>query len=182
MTGDDLFELVRAQLLLADDGKPATSAGDRVQTPGDMPSQQGDYPIIKLRLVGETKQSQGRGSIGYLTIVTIRVNGEVSAPADVEDPLTSDVEQRLWTLKREIERAIINRYPLFFHVQQLASVQTQLAFTAEATHLAGIQSDYAFEIYETAEDFAPLPLDVVTEIRAVDPNHPGIALATRLNP
>lgn len=180
MTGDELFKLVHQQLLTGNQGRPATSAEDRIETPGVMPTQSDDYPILKLRMIGEFKQSQGRGSVGFLTIVTIRVNGEVSAPADINDPLTSDIEQRLWDLKREIERALINSYPLFFHIQRLVSVQTQLAFTAQATHLAGIQSDFAFEIYETDEDFAELPLDVLTGIDATSPAYPGIRLSSDL--
>jgi hypothetical protein len=104
----------------------------------------------------------------------IRVIGEVSAPVSVNDARASEIEQKLWPLKAEIERAIINSYPLFEQVQQLVSVQTQFAFDAQATMLAGIQSDYTFEIYETADDFAQLEVEQITEIRASDPLHPGV--------
>jgi hypothetical protein len=55
-------------------------------------------------------------------------------------------------------------------------VQSQFAYTASATRLAGIQCDYTFELYQDADDFAPLPADEITELRAVDPLHPPVAL------
>lgn len=172
-TAADLFELAYQQLTPTDKLEAPTSAEDRVRRPGDLPTQSDAYPNIDMRLISETKQSTGRGSIGFTTTATIRFTGKVSAPANIEEPLTSDIEVRLWTLKREIERAIINSYPLFSVVQQLVSVQSQLAYDAAATHLAGIQSDYTFEFYESAEDFAPLPVDDLTQIVATDANHPG---------
>lgn len=175
-TAADLFQLVYQQLIAGDNGRPSTSADDRVRRPGDLPTPQNSYPVIELRLIGEQKQSLGRGSVAFTTTPVIRIIGKVSEPADMDDPLTSAVEQSLWALKREIETAIINSYPLFSLVQQLVSVRTQLAFTAEATHLAGVQSDYTFEVYEDADDFARLPIDELSSLHALDPNHPGVGL------
>lgn len=174
MTGDELFDLVAAVFARLEDGSYPTSAEGRVDRPGLLPTQPDGYPRVKLRMIGETKQGQGRGSIGFTTTPVIRVVGEVSAPVSVNDARASEIEQKLWPLKAEIERAIINSYPLFEQVQQLVSVQTQFAFEAQATMLAGIQSDYTFEIYETAEDFAPHPVPPLTEIHATDPFHPGV--------
>lgn len=154
-----------------------TAAEDRIAIPGDLPTQPDQLPILKVRIVAESKQSTGRGSIGFTTIVTIRVMGEVSELADIDDDmLVSAVQAKLLALKAQVERAIINSYPLFRIVQQLVSVQTQFAYTANATHLAGIQSDYAFEIFESADDFAPLDVDDITEMHAVDPLHPPIGI------
>lgn len=176
MNAAGLLELVAAQLTPVAGREPPTSAADRVRRPGDLPTQPDVYPVLKLRMIGETKQSLGRGTPGWLVTVTIRVIGETAAPALVSDPKSSEIEARLWLLKDEIERAIINSYPLFSHVQQLAAVQTQLAFALEGKHLAGIQSDYTFEIVESGEDFAPLAADEITELHAVDPLHPPIGI------
>ncbi|MDH4745826.1 hypothetical protein OMP43_17510 [Sphingomonas sp. CBMAI 2297] len=176
-TAADLFDLVVAVFAQREDQSWPTSAEGRVDSPGVLPTQPDDYPRTKLRLIGETKLGQGRGSIGFVTTPIIRVISEVSAPVSITDAKSSEVEERLWAIKAENERAIINSQPLFQHVQQLISVQTQFAFEAQATMLAGIQSDYTFEIYETAEDFAPLPTEILTEIVATDPIHPGVQWA-----
>lgn len=157
-----------------------TAAGERIAVPGELPTQPNQYPIQKVRIVAESKQSTGRGSIGFLTLVTIRVIGEVGEPVDAEnDLLVSPAIAKLLALKEQTERAIINSYPLFRIVQQLAGVQTQFAYDANALRLAGIQSDYAFEMFQSAEDFAPLDVDDLTDMHAVDPLHPPIALHLR---
>lgn len=180
-TSADLFELVFAALApdpVSPDSPPPTAAGDNVDRPGIVPTQSDQYPRISVRMISETKQSQGRGSIGFITSTTIRVVGVASAPVSIDDVRVSMIEAKIWQLKAQIERAIINSYPLFSSVQQLASVQTQLAFDAQATMLAGVQSDYTFEIYEDADDFAPIPADVLDEITAHLPgNGPGFTAA-----
>lgn len=153
----------------------------RTAIPGDLPTPPGAYPNFKLRLTGETKQSIGRSSIGFNTQVTIRVEGEVSEPVDLNDDVAvSQITAKLTDLKRLAERAIINSYPLFRVVQQLVSVTTQFSYAAEATRLAGIQCDYTFEIFESAEDFFPLEADELLGIDATDPAHPGTGLAVDL--
>ena len=174
-TASDVFAAVKDAI----DGR--TDAGSRIAVPGDLPTQRGQFPIWKLRIVAEHKQSTGRGSISFTALVTIRALAEVSEPVDPDaDMLFSEVQAKLLALKDQAERAIINSYPLFRIVQQLVSVQTQFAYAANATHLAGIQSDYIFEIYQTADDFAPLDTDPLTELQADDPLHPGLGLQLHL--
>jgi len=175
---EQLLDLVHAALT----AEGATDAGDRVQRPGDLPTQLSQYPVLKLRLIGEDRQSLGRGGIHFLTTATIRVVGEVSEPAALDDPNISAAEASLWALKRQVERAIVNSYPLFRVVQQLAFVKTQLAFAAGAQHLAGIQSDYGFEFHEGAESFAPVLTNALTEVDAVDPLHPSLRIRAPLVP
>lgn len=154
-----------------------TAADQRIAIPGDLPTQPGQFPILKVRTFAESKQSTGRGSIAFLTLVTIRVTGEVSEPVDIDDDiLVAPIQAKLLALKEQVERAVINSYPLFGIVQQLVSVQTQFAYVANATRLAGIQSDYTFEIFQTADDFAPLETSPITELQAGDPLHPGLGL------
>lgn len=173
-TAAALFDLIAAVFDQREDQTWPTIAEGRVDRPGVLPTQPDDYPRLKLRLIGETKLGDGRGSIGFTTTPVIRILGEVSAPVSVDDVRVSDIESQLWAFKAQIERAIINSYPLFEQVQQLVSVQTQFAFDAQATMLAGIQSDFTFEIYESAEDFAPLVTEPLTEIVTTDPLHPGV--------
>ncbi|MGI4764566.1 MAG: hypothetical protein ACRYGP_05815 [Janthinobacterium lividum] len=180
-TSADVLALVSSALLTKrDDDTYPTPAEDRVKRPGDLPTQSEEYPILKLRLVSETRQATGRGSIGFTTTATIRVVGEVSAQADLGGPDNSDIEAQLWALKRASEIAIINSYPLFGVVSQLSSVQSQLSFTAQATHLAGIQADFAFEFWEDGDDFAPIAATVVTGFDVHLPAGPGFSTSPPL--
>lgn len=154
-----------------------TDAEGRIAVPGDLPTQSDQFPMLKARVLAEDKQATGHGSISFLTLLTIRINGEVSEPVDPDDDiLVATIQAKLLALKRQVEIAIINSYPLFRIVQRLVGVQSQFAYTASATRLAGIQCDYTFELYQDADDFAPLPADEITELRAVDPLHPPVAL------
>ena len=160
-----------------------TDAAGRVAVPGDLPTQSDQFPILKLRVVSESKTPLGRGTPQFNTLVTIRVLGEVSEPVDPDDDLlVATIQAKLLALKTQIERAIINSYPLFRIVQQLASVQTQFAFTASAQRLAGIQSDYAFEIYEGPEDFAPVDADDLEAVDLDATHYPPAGFAANLQP
>ncbi|MGI4881201.1 MAG: hypothetical protein ACRYG4_27380 [Janthinobacterium lividum] len=157
-TSARVLDLVYEAVQLVQDAK------GRVYRPGILPSAQGSYPQIKVKLGGESRQSLGRGAVQFITTATVRVIGEVSAPAKADDVQTSAVEERLWLLKRDIEIAVIGSYPLFSEVQQLASVQAQLAYDAQNTYLGGVQIDLAFEFYEGPEDFAPLVTDDLEDV------------------
>lgn len=160
-TAADLLDIIYAALVPSEANPEPTDAQDRVDRPGVLPTQPDEYPRVKMRLVSETKQSQGRSSVGFLTSVTIRVVGEAAAPVSLDDVRVSTIEAQTWALKRQIELAIINSYPLFSLIQQLATVQTQLSFDAQSTMLGGVQSDFTFEIYEDESDFPPpTPADV----------------------
>lgn len=161
-TSLDLLDAVHQAILAAD-----TAAGTNVFRPGDWPTQVGQYPIIKLRLVSQSRQSLGRGAVEFITIATIRAMIEVSAPARVDDLGAQDAETQLWNLAREVDVAVIGSDPLARLVQQVASVQSQLAFTSEAaTHLAGLQMDIALEFYEGPWSFAPIDAQDFTEVDA----------------
>ena len=184
-TSLDLLDLVYAALLgpdaQSDPAAFATSAADRVKRPGDLPTQGDQYPLFKLRIVAENRRSLGKGEVQFQTSTTIRVVGEVSAPAAIGDVAASTAEPQLWALKRQAEVAIINSYPLFRIVEQLASMNTQFAFTGDqATHLAGIQSDYTFEFYEGQEDFADIEAESLEQIHGEDINHPPVGFTTDL--
>lgn len=153
-TSSDLLDLVAAALVA--DG--ATSAAGHIYRPADWPTQNDQYPNLKLKVVRESKQSLGRGGgPQFLVTTTIRIIGEVSAPAATGDAGAVAAEAALWQLQREVEVAVIGSYPLEQRVQQIASVDSQLAYNADGeTHLAGIQIDLTFEFYQGPEDFAPI--------------------------
>lgn len=154
----------------------ATSAGTRVYRPGDWATQGDQYPIIKVRAVREVKQSLGRGGPPEFTVVTtVRITGEVSAPALANDAGAAQAEADLWTLQRQIEVVVINSYPLTEDVQQIVSVDSQLSYNGDAAaHLAGIQIDLALEWYQGPDDFAPLAAEDLTGIDVTLTNQPPL--------
>lgn len=136
----------------------ATAAGAGIFRPGDWPTQGGQYPRLKARITGETKQSIARsGPPEFTVLTTIRVIGEVSEPAAVNDAGATAAEASLWALERDVEIAVIGSYPLSAEIQQIASVNSQLDYNSDGeTHLAGVQIDFGIEWYQGPEAFAPI--------------------------
>jgi len=161
-----------------------TDAEDRVYKPGDWPSQPGGYPIIKMRLLAENRQSiSGSTAPEFTTTATIRFVGEVSEPAQLDDLGAAAAEAALWKLKRQIDVAVVNSYPLMKRIQNIPSIRAQLAFNSEgATHLAGIQLDMDLEFYEGPESFAPVKTVDLNEASLADTNHAPIGALVSLQP
>lgn len=151
----------------------ATAAGQRVYTPGDWPTWDNQYPALKLRVVNEEKISVGRSGPPEFTVTaTVRILGQVSAPAAAEDGGAAAAEDQLWRLARQVEVALINSYPLTSKLQQFPFVRTQLAFSSEGeTHLGGIQIDLGLEFFQ--DDFAPIDADDLDEINLTAANYPN---------
>jgi len=188
ITSLDLLALTHAAVLgegrLATPPVYATAAEGRVFKPGDWPSQDGLYPLVKMRLIAEDRQSMARsGAAQFTTAATIRITGEVSAPAQFDDAGATVAETQLWQLKRQIEVAIVNSYPLTAVIQQIASMRSQLSFNSEAaTHLAGVQIDLALEFYEGAESFAPVAADELDQITFAASRFPPVGFSSTLAP
>lgn len=148
----DLLAMIQTALVAGN-----TDLGPRIFRPGDWPTQIGQYPIGKLRLVGEDRESLGHGAtVEFLTVATIRLMIECSEPAALDDTGASNAEAALWRVKQQAEVAIIGSYPLELNIQRFVSIKSQLAYTTAATHLAGVQMDIAIEFYEGPESFAPI--------------------------
>lgn len=171
-TSLDLLDLVHAAIVAAD-----TDAGQRVYRPGDWPSQVGTMPQIKLRLLAEDRISIARsGPPEFTSTATVRIIAQVQAPATPDDFGASEAEAALWAIKRQVEVAVINSYPLTSVIQQIASVRSHLAFNADgALHLGAIQIDLALEFYEGPESFAPVDAEDVTELAIEATNYPPAA-------
>lgn len=162
----DLLALVQSSLIAGD-----TALETRIYRPGDWPTQPDQYPIGKLRLVSENRQSLGHGAtVEFLTIATIRLLLECSAPAALDDSGAAAVESQLWSLKQAVEAAVIGSYPMLEEIQRFVSVNSQLAFTTAATHLAGVQMDIAIEFYEGPESFFQPVTPSLNEVDATIPS------------
>ena len=175
MSSQDLLALVVSALT---DTIGATDAGNRVYAPGDWPTQSDQYPIIKLRLTAENRAALGRsGPPQFTTIANVQIVGEVSAPAEEDNAGAVAAENSLWSLKRQIEVAFINSYPLMGQIQKIASINSTTGFDATgSTHLAVLQMDVALEFYEGPEDFAPIDADDIDDMDVGATDYPPTGL------
>jgi hypothetical protein len=185
-TTKDLLDLTWSALigagLEANPASYATASEQRVYRPGDWPTWDQQYPATKLRVVSESKISQGYGDILMTVTATIRIISQVSAPASDEDGGASEAEAALWVLATQNERAVINSYPLTGLLQRFTSITSQLTFTSEGeTHLAGIQTDIAMEFMQSEEDFAPLESAPLEQISIGDTVHEGLGITIPLS-
>ena len=177
-TSADLLQLSNAAVL------NATDAQNRVYKPGDWPSQDDQYPLIKQRIISEQRTSLGRsGAIEFITVVTIRFTIEVSAPATVDDAGATGAESALWQIKRQLEVAVINSSALTQRISNIPTMTSQLAFNSEgATHLAGVQIDLQLEFYEGPESFAPIASVEPDQVVATNTSLPPTGFAVDLQP
>jgi hypothetical protein len=186
-TSDDLLQLVYAALTVVG-GTPqapiyVTDALARVYLPGDWPTQQDEYPAVKLRLTTEDRQSLARSGVPeFTTVATIQIGGEVSYPAEARNAGAAKAGAALWRLKRQIEVAIVNSYPLTRAIQQIASIRSQVGYDGSgSTHLAALQMDLALEFYEGPESFAPVVADELDEARLAATHYPPSGFAADLS-
>ena len=175
MSSQDLLAFVVSALT---DTIGATDAGNRVYAPGDWPTQPDQYPIIKLRLTAENRTAISRsGPPQFTTTANVQIVGEVSAPAEADNAGAVAAENSLWSLKRQIEVAFINSYPLMSQIQKIASMNSTTGFDATgSTHLAVLQMDVALEFYEGPEDFAPIDAGDIDEVDVSVPDYPPTGL------
>lgn len=179
-TSGALLDLVVAALR----ARGATDAGALVFPPGDWPTQEDQYPNLKIRVVRESKQSIARSGPPEFTVTTmVRITGEVSKPAEVANGGATAAEVALRRLGGQVEVAVIGSYPLTSLLQQIASVDSQYSYNSESeTHLAGIQIDMALDWYQGPEAFAPIDADDLDEVALAATHYPPAGLRVDLQP
>jgi len=171
-TSQDLLQLVFNALAISGDSPAPTAAGSRVYMPGDWPTQSGQYPIIKLRLATENRVSMGRNTLLFTTTATVQIIGEVAAPAQPGNAGATAAETALWALKRQIEIAVINSYPLMSEIQQFPTINSSVGFDSSGEyHIGTLGIELAMEFVEDADNFAPIAADDLEIVTAEDTNH-----------
>ena len=162
----------------------STDAGFRVYSPGDWPSGEATLPLIKLKNPDENREAIGRsGAPQFTTTTTIRVLGEVQATATTDDAGAGAAEAAIIALKRQIEVAVVNSYPLTGMLQKIASIRAQYSFNANsAVHLAAVQMDFACEFYEGPENFAAIQTSIPSDVVLTPLNFPPLSADITLTP
>jgi hypothetical protein len=85
-----------------------TNAGARVYTPADIPSVDGEYPMLLVDMDEESGESLGNiGGPQFVVTHTLAVRGRVDAPADTGDLGAASVYAALNTLRDQILAAIL---------------------------------------------------------------------------
>jgi hypothetical protein len=176
-TSLDLLDLVEAAIVGAN-----TDAGTRVYRPGTWPSQAETVPQVKLRIVAERRAALGRsGAPQFTTTATIRAFLEVQEPASEADAGAGVAEAAVWALKRQVEIAVVNSYPLTRQIQQIAAIRADIGFNSEgAKHVAIVQMDFDLEFYEGTDNFAPVQADDLDEISLTATNYPPVTVTADL--
>lgn len=176
-TSKDLLDLVFTAIFDAN-----TDAGIRVYRPGDWPSSSEKLPQIKLRLLREARASIARsGAPQFTTTSTVRAFLEVQEPALEDDAGAGVAEAGAWALKRQVEVAVVNSYPLTREIQQIAAIRSDLGFNSEgAMHIAVVQMDFDLEFYEGTDNFAPIEADDIDEMGFTPTNYPPVTMTVDL--
>ncbi len=176
-TSSDLLDLVKAAILAAD-----TDAGNRVYCPGDWPSQASTVPQIKLRILTENRSALARsGAPQFTTVTTIRAFIEVRSPAIEDDGGASAAEAAVWALKKQVDVAVVNSYPLTSAIQYIPAMRAGFSIQADgAMHVATITMDIDLEFFEGTENFAPVDADDLDGIDLTAVEYPPITLAVDL--
>jgi hypothetical protein len=176
-TSMDLVGLVKAVLM------SATDAGTNVFGPGDWPAMPENLPLLKLRLLREVRTGLSRsGAPQFTTVATVRIIAEAQAFASEDNAGAEAAQVAAWAIKRQVEVAVINSFELFREIQQLSSMRSDLAFSADGSmHVAGIQMDLDLEFYEGDENFAPNESDEITSAHLTITNYaPGAPVTAEI--
>jgi len=168
--GGQLVEL-SAQLL-----KGFTDAGERVLIARSWPTKAGALPdLIVDPLYREKKQSLGKNAPQFDTEVVITVRGRVSSPAGVDDAGSFKCGEAIETIKRQIERRLINAYPMMLKIEQFTTIETAFVINTEnALAIGEVQMTIGMGIYEGTEDFAATEADMLAEV-AIYPDLTNVA-------
>ncbi len=160
----------------------ATLVGERVYTPLDWDTFDGDLPVLIVRSPSEEKTSQGRASIGFTVVATIQITGRMEMLADSADLGALMAEEALERLEREILTAVINAPDLMAALQQIAWIRTRTKFSSEGEqHLAELVTEIGMEFYQGPEEFHPSPAMPLTDVVAdLNPHFPGVRLDIQL--
>ncbi len=125
----------------------------RLLTPGDLPTQSGALPEIKVRTDGDTKVSLTRAMPEFTTTVHLVVEIKVSAGTE------EGAQDTLELLCYNAEMALLNNYALIGISQQISSIETTSEISAEGrVHFGEARMRLSVETFETFDPTSTPPL------------------------
>lgn len=155
-----LVQLLQTLLLAS------TDAGAQVFVARTWPSKLSALPaIIVDPLYRETKTSLGKNAPQFDTVTTITVRGRVTAAAGPDDEGGLTCAEALETLKWQIERTLINAYPVMLTIEQFVRVDAEFTLSTDGLQNVGeLAMAIAMGFYEGPEDFAPIDTSTLEEV------------------
>jgi hypothetical protein len=149
-TAETLQDLIVAAV------KGKTVAGDNIFTPRDWPARADLYPMLKVSSPTERKQSLGPNGPQFMTSVTIRLTGTLTAKPQKNNAGAGAALAALAIWQRQIEVTVINDYQLFRVIQEMESVDVVSNVSQQGeTHIGELTMDFVMKFPQGPEDFAP---------------------------
>lgn len=147
-----LVELVETLL------RSSTNAGSQVWRARTWPAKLEKLPAIIIDpFYSEHRGSLGKNAPQFDTITTVRLRGRVNVAAEADDAGGLAAAAALETLKSQIERTLVNAYPVMLKIEQFVSIDTDFVFSTEGQqNVAELVMSIAMGFYEGPEDFAPI--------------------------
>lgn len=144
----------------------STNAGSQVFKARTWPLKLAAVPALMIDPVYiERKESTGRAAPEFDVTTMVKIRGRVTSPAGLDDAGADICEDALEALKSQIERALINAYPVMLTIERFASIETEFTVTSEAAQNVGeLQMTVAMEFKEGPEDFAPIDTSTLGEV------------------
>jgi len=143
-----------------------TAAMGSVYSPRTWPTTLGAMPAVLVQSPRERKESLGRsGGPQFHAVIVIQVVGRITGRAEASDAGAVALLGALGLLQRQIETATINNYALQRAVQQIVSIDITSGVNTEGDQPVGqLVMDYAFEVYQGPEDFAPIDATPIAQM------------------
>jgi len=138
----------------------ATDAGQRVYSPRDQATWDGEYPVLFIRTNDEDGVSFGRNGAPAFTVTSIlTVEGRAENRAEPNDAGAAALQVKLEALRDQIKAAIINYPPLMRELNQFSHFRTRIVAGPEdaGAHLGGVLVELGLEFVQGPEDFFPVP-------------------------
>lgn len=149
--------LARRELRLAVVEAVETLTGVNVESPGDWDTPPAKLPQIKVRVPSENKVSAARGMPTFTTTVFLELEAKVEADTG------EDAQDAIEALVYRIEVAVLSRYGVVALLQQVSSIRTDIAITAEgkrhngnARMVFGLECFEAYDPSVLLDDLPPL--------------------------
>lgn len=137
-----------------------TGAGDRVYSPRDQATWEGEYPVIFVRTNGEDGVSFGRSGAPAFTVTSaLVVEARADSPGEPTDAGAAALQVKLEALRDQIKAAVINYPPLMQELNQFSYFRTRITAGPEdaGSHLGAVVVELGLEFVQGPEDFFPVP-------------------------
>lgn len=138
--------------------KGRTQAGDKVYSPRDFPTNDGDLPALRLKVVRSSSENLvgNAGPSQFNTTDTLEVLIRCDATASLDDEGAADAEERVDAIAEQVERLIVNAPELqLLGVDEFKAIRRAFGYDGSAAlHLGEAMLEFDYVYLQPADDFA----------------------------